>query len=130
LGKNNKKKKLRGTDGADVLTGMKKHKKIYGFKGDDLIRTAEGKYKVWGHEGADIFETLTDGRGHMKIMDLDAADTITFCGCPGTRKVQKGKNVWIVNGDDVKAVVKGVDADDLRIDFAKDVITLISEPLA
>jgi hypothetical protein len=43
-----KKKKLRGTDGPDELTGTKKKKRIYGFDGDDLIRTHEGKYRVWG----------------------------------------------------------------------------------
>ena len=95
-----------------------------------MIRTEEGKYKAWGGRGADTFETLNGGKGFLKIMDFQAVDTITFCGCPATRKVQKGKNVWIENGSDVKAVVKGVDADDLRIDFLKDVITLIADPLA
>ena len=63
-------------------------------------------------------------------MDFEAGDTITFCGCASTRIEQRGKNAWIVKGDDVKAVVKGVDADDLDIDFTKAVITMNPDPLA
>ena len=66
----------------------------------------------------------------MKIMDFEAGDTITFCGCRSTRIEQRGKNAWIVKGDDVKAVVKGVDANDLDIDFTKAVITMSADPLA
>ena len=125
-----RKKKLRGTDGPDELTGTKKKKRIYGFGGDDLIRTEEGRYKVFGGDGADTFETLNGGKGHMTIMDFEAGDTITFCGCASTRVEQRGKNAWIVKGDDVKAVVKGVDANDLDIDFTKAVITMNADPLA
>ena len=125
-----KKGKLRGTDGPDELTGTKKKKRIYGFGGDDRIRTEEGKYKVFGGDGADTFETLNGGKGHMKIMDFEAGDTITFCGCASTRIEQRGKNAWIVKGDDVKAVVKGVDANDLDIDFTKAVITMNADPMA
>ena len=125
-----KKRKLRGTDGPDELTGTKKKKRIYGFGGDDLIRTEEGKYRVFGGDGADTFETLNGGKGFMEIMDFEADDTITFCGCASTRIVQRGKNAWIVKGDDVKAVVKGVKAEDLDIDFTKAVITMNADPLA
>ena len=127
MGKN---RKLRGTDGPDELTGTKKKKRIYGFGGDDLIRTEEGKYRVFGGDGADTFETLNGGKGFMEIMDFEADDTITFCGCASTRIVQRGKNAWIVKGDDVKAVVKGVKAEDLDIDFSKAVITMNADPLA
>ena len=128
MSKNNK--KLHGTDGPDVLTGTKKKRRDYGFQGDDLIRTDEGNYKVWGGDGADTFVTLNGGKGKMKIMDFEAGDTITFCGCASTRVEQRGKNAWIVKGDDVKAVVKGVDANDLDIDFTKAVITMSADPLA
>ena len=129
MGKKSK-KKLLGTDGPDELTGTKKKNRIYGFDGDDLIRTEEGKYKAWGGDGADTFETLNGGKGHITIMDFEAGDTITFCGCASTRIEQRGKNAWIVKGDDVKAVLKGVDADDLSIDFSNAVITAIADPLA
>ena len=123
-------KKLRGTDGADELTGTRRKRRIYGRAGDDIISTEEGKYKVWGDAGADTFKTLNGWKGYMKIMDFEVGDTITFCGCPATRIEQRGKNAWIVKGDDVKAVVKGVDANDLDIDFTKAVITMSADSLA
>ena len=123
-------KKLRGTEGVDELTGTRRNKLVYGFGGDDLIRTEEGRYRVWGGEGDDTFETLNGGKGYMKIMDFEASDTIAFCGCASTRIEQRGKDAWIVKGDDVKAVVKGVSASDLTIDFEDDVITMSADPLA
>ena len=60
MSKNNK--KLRGTDGPDVLTGTKKKRRVYGFEGDDLIRTDESNYKVWGGDGSDQAED-TSGVG-------------------------------------------------------------------
>ena len=125
-----KKRKLRGTDGPDELTGTKKKKRIYGFGGDDLIRTDDGKYKVWGGGGADTFETLDGGKGYMTIMDLEGADTITFCGCRSTRIEQRGKNAWIVKNEDVKAVVRDVAAEVLQIDFDQAVIFIAADPLA
>ena len=123
-------KKLRWTDGADELTGTRRRRRIYGRGGDDIISTPDGRFKVWGGGGADTFKTLNGGKGHMKIMDFDAGDEITFCGCASTRIEQRGENAWIVKGDDVKAVVKGVDANDLDIDFTKAVITMSADPLA
>jgi hypothetical protein len=123
-------KKLRGTNGADELTGTRLMRRVYGRKGDDLITTEDGRYRVWGGEGDDTFETLNGGKGHMKIMDFEASDTIAFCGCASTRIEQRGKDAWIVKGDDVKAVVKGVSASDLTIDFDDGVITMSADPLA
>ena len=123
-------KKLRGTNGPDELAGTGKTKRIYGLAGDDIISPPEGRFKVWGGEDADTFETIDGGKGYMKIMDFEAGDTITFCGCRSTRIEQRGKNAWIVKGDDVKAVVKGVDANHLDIDFTKAVITMSGDLLA
>lgn len=123
-------KKLLGTEGVDELTGTRRNKFVYGFGGDDLIGTEEGRYRVWGGEGDDTFETLNGGKGYIKIMDFEAGDIIGFCGCPATRIEQRGNNAWIVKGDDVKAVVKGVSAGDLTIDFEGDVITMSADPLA
>ena len=122
--------KLKGTNSADELTGRRLKTRIYGFAGDDIISTSEGRFKVWGGKDDDTFETLNGGKGYMKIMDFEAGDTITFCGCASTRIVQRGKNAWIEKGADVKAVVKGVDADDLGIDFANKVITMNADPMA
>ena len=125
-----KRKKLRGTNGADELIGTRRRNRVYGMKGDDLIRTEEGRYRVWGGDGNDTFETLNGGKGHMKIMDFEGGDIIGFCGCASTRIEQRGNNAWIVKGDDVKAVVKGVNASDLTIDFDDGVITMSLDPLA
>lgn len=123
-------KKLLGTEGVDELTGTRRNKFVYGFGGDDLIRTEEGRYRVFGGDGNDTFETLNGGKGYMKIMDFEASDTIAFCGCASTRIEQRGKDAWIVKGDDVKAVVKGVSASDLTIDFDDGVITMSADALA
>lgn len=125
-----KRKKLRGTNRADELTGTRRKNRVYGRKGDDLISTEEGRYRVWGGAGNDTFETINGGKGYMKIMDFEAGDIIGFCGCASTRIEQRGKNAWIVKGDDVKAVVKGVSASDLTIDFDDGVITFSADPLA
>ena len=66
----------------------------------------------------------------MKIMDFEVGDTIEFCGCPLTRIEQRGKNAWIVKGDDVKAVVKGFDADLLDLDYDNGLITAITDTMA
>ena len=126
----NRRNKLRGTNGADELTGTSRKRLIYGRGGDDIISTPEGRFKVWGGEDNDTFKTLNGGKGYMKIMDFEAGDTITFCGCASTRIEQRGKNAWIVKGDDVKAVVKGVDARDLNMDFDEAVITMSADPMA
>ena len=123
-------KKLLGTEGVDELTGTRSKKHVYGFGGDDLIRTEEGRYRVFGGDGNDTFETLNGRKGYMKIMDFEEGDIIGFCGCASTRIEQRGKNAWIVKGDDVKAVVKGVSASDLTIDFDDGVITMSADPLA
>ena len=126
----NRRNKLRGTNGADELTGTRRKKFVYGLGGDDIISTPEGRFKVWGGEDNDTFKTLNGGKGYMKIMDFEAGDTITFCGCASTRIEQRGKNAWIVKGDDVKAVVKGVDKGDLNMDFDQAVITMSADPMA
>ena len=66
----------------------------------------------------------------MKIIDFEASDTIAFCDCASIRIEQVCKNAWVVKGDDVKAVVKGVSASDLTIDFDDGVITMSADPLA
>ena len=126
-------KKLRGTNEADELMGTRRKRRIYGRGGDDIISAPEGRYFAWGGDDADTFETLNGGKGFMKIMDLQPEDKITFCGCASTRIEEfgrKGQHARIVKGDDIKAIVKGVKAEDLNIDFQNAVITLNPDPLA
>ena len=63
-------------------------------------------------------------------MDVQAGDVITFCGCLGTQLQQRGNDTWVVKGDDVKAVVRGVSAEDLTIDYDLAVINVSTDPLA
>ena len=127
--KSHNKLKLRGTEQDDYLMGTRRKKLVYGLGGDDVIATEVGRYRVWGGAGNDTFKTLNGGKGYMTIMDFEVGDTIEFCGCPSTTIKQRGKNAWIVKGKDVKAVVTGIDADELDIDFPNAVITMNVEPL-
>jgi Ca2+-binding RTX toxin-like protein len=125
-----RRKSLRGSSGADELTGTPKKRSVYGLAGDDVISTQEGRYKVYGGEGKDKFVTLNGGKGHMTIMDMEAGETIEFCGCASTEIEQRGKHVRIVKGDDVKAVVRNANADDFDMDFTSGLITMSADPLA
>ena len=143
-----KKNKIRGTKRGDALLGTKKKDvvtglggddvittyggkdKVKGGKGDDIITTGEGMDKAWGGAGDDLFVTENGGEGHVKIMDFEAGDSIEFCGCANTGLEQRGDDVWIVKADDVKAVIKNFDADDLDIDFGSKLITVAADSLA
>ena len=125
------KRKILGTSGSDELTGTKRKDRIRGYGGDDRILSGEGKDKVWTGEGNDTIVTVDGGKGHVKIMDFELGDRIEFCGCASTVIEMKGNDAWIMKGEDVKAVVKGVDADSLNLDFVNRVITMVSDdPMA
>ena len=116
-------RKIKGTDREEVLTGTKRRNVIWGYEGDDRIESGEGMDKAYGGPGDDTFVTVNDGKGYVKIMDFQAGDSIEFCGCSATTiEMRKGES-WIVNGNDVMAVAKGVEAVDLKIDFEERVIT-------
>jgi len=143
-----KKNKLRGTKRADELMGTLDHDKVLGKGGDDLIETFEGDDvvkggkgndtitpgvgmdKVWGGKGDDLFVTENGGEGHMKIMDFARGDRVQFCGCLSTVIEQRGDDAWIIKGDDVKAVLKGVSAEDLDLDFTSKMVSMVADPLA
>ena len=127
MGKKNKKRKLRGTSGSDELTGLISNQRIYGLAGDDIISTVEGKFKVWGGKGRDTFVTLNGGDGYLQVMDFEVGDKIQFCGCASIRIEQKGRNAWIVKSNDVKAVLRGVDADELHLDFTQGLIAFAAD---
>jgi len=122
-------KNLRGTEEANDLTGTPHKNVILGLGGDDVISAQEGVYRVWGGTGNDTFQTLDGGKGYMRIMDFDGGDKITFCGSHSTRIEQKDNDAWIVKGEDVKAVLKGVNVQDLEVDFGESVIKFKSSSL-
>ena len=122
---------IQGTKEDDILTGTKRKDRIRGYGGDDRIESGEGKDKAWGGKGDDVFVTVDGGKGYVTIMDFRKGDNvIEFCGCASTQLVQKGNNVQIIKGDDIKAVVRGVKTSELEMDFANREITLITEPAA
>ena len=143
-----KRNTLRGTKRADELMGTLDHDKVLGKGGDDLIETFEGDDvvkggkgndtitpgvgmdKVWGGKGDDLFVTENGGEGHMKIMDFARGDRVQFCGCLSTVIEQRGDDAWIIKGDDVKAVLKGVSAEDLDLDFTSKMVSMVADPLA
>ena len=143
-----KRKKIKGTKRADVLTGTAEkdyilgrggddvistfegNDKVKGGDGDDIITTGIGKDKAWGGTGNDLFVTENNGEGFVRIMDFEVGDRIEFCGCLSTRIEMRGKNAYIMKGDDIKAVVKGVDADDLELDFDSKMIFIAPDPMA
>ena len=148
-----KKNKMRGSKSEDTLTGTSGKDVVIAKGGDDTITTYEGKDKikagggndtiasgtgldkVWGGEGQDLFVTENGSpnnvkKGHMKIMDFEVGDKIKFCGCASAKLEQRGKNVWLIKGDDVKAVIKGVDAEDLEINYSDKLVMFASDPLA
>ena len=129
MGRKNKRKIL-GTSANDELTGSKKKDRIWGYEGDDVITSGEGKDKAWGGEGDDVFVTVDGGKGHVKVMDFEPGDRIEFCGCASTVIEMKGNDAWIIKGEDVKAVVKGVSADLLNLDFVNREITMVTDVMA
>lgn len=149
----NKKNKIRGTKRGDALTGSAGNDFVLGRGGDDIITTNEGDDKikggkgkdvitsgtgmdtVWGGKGDDVFVTENGStnnpkEGYMKIMDFEDGDVIEFCGCASATLEQRGENVWLTKGDDVKAVIKGVNVEDLDIDFRNKIVTFAADPLA
>ena len=131
----NKKNKMRGSKKADILTGTSGKDFVTAKGGDDTITSGTGMDKVWGGKGFDTFVTENGSlnnvkEGYMKIMDFEVGDVIEFCGCASAKLEQRGKNVWLTKGDDVKAVIKGVSVDELDIDFGNKVVTFAADPLA
>ena len=63
-------------------------------------------------------------------MDFEAVDKIKSCGCANTVLEQRGVDVWVVKGSDVKAVIKNFETADLTIDFGMGMITVAADLLA
>ena len=70
---------------------------------------------------------LNGGDGCLQVMDFEVGDRIQFCGCASIRIEQKGRNAWIVKSNDVKAVLRGVDADGLELDFTQGLIAFAAD---
>ena len=84
------------------------------FPFDDIIGN-EPITKVKGKKHPDNFD-IASGNGYYVIKKFDPSqDQITFCGCPATKLDSYSGDTYISKGFDLKAIVKGVEADELMI---------------
>jgi hypothetical protein len=84
------------------------------FPFDEIIGD-EPITKVKGTKHSDNFD-IESGLGYKVIRKFDPSqDQITFCGCPATKLDSYSGDTYISKGFDLKAIVKGVEADELMI---------------
>ena len=106
---------------------------MWGYEGDDVFFPHGGMDKVWGGPGDDI-NVISQGKGYVKMMDMQRGDVIDVAvaaapeDCPTIVIEKKGDGVRISNSksSDIYAVVKGVEAYMLNLDFANREITMSS----
>ncbi|MDA7622244.1 hypothetical protein N8657_00605 [bacterium] len=101
-----------------------KHQKLFSISGQvdekkvlttpfDLIINSEAATKLTGTKGTDHFSIET-GLGYKLIKKFNPYDDqIFFCGCPYTQLATYHGDTYISNGNDLEAIVRGVDASDL-----------------
>ena len=65
---------LRGTDGANTITGIQVAETIYAYGGDDTVSAGRGADRVWGGAGND---RLSGGQGDDRLWGEAGADTLT-----------------------------------------------------
>ena len=77
------------------------------IKENDTFKGGKGKDKLIGGKGKDIFK-LSKGRGYDLIQDFkDNKDKIFIGSYKNLKLKNKGKNVFIYDGNDLLAKVKG-----------------------
>jgi len=98
---------LFGDLGADIIYGGSGSDLLYGGFGSDKLHGGKGKDKLIGGKGKDIFK-LSKGRGYDLIQDFkDKKDKIFIGSYQNLKLKNKGKNVFIYDGNDLLAKVKG-----------------------
>ena len=96
-----------GDLGADIIYGGSGSDLLYGGFGSDKLHGGKGKDKLIGGKGKDIFK-LSKGRGYDLIQDFkDKKDKIFIGSYQNLKLKNKGKNVFIYDGNDLLAKVKG-----------------------
>ena len=94
--------------GNDIVYGNKEYNTLNGGTGNDLIVGGKGKDKLFGGKGKDIFK-LSTGYGYDLIQDFKNNHDKIFIGSLKKLKLKnKGKDVFIYEGNDLLAKVKGV----------------------
>ena len=99
--------KITGGKGNDILNGLGGNDTLKGLGGADLLVGGKGNDILNGGEGKDIFK-LSKGRGYDLIQDFkDKKDKIFIGSFKKIKLKNKGKNVFIYDGNDLLAKVKG-----------------------
>ena len=87
----------------------------YGYFPFDEIIGNEPIAKFKGKKRSDNFD-IVSGNGYYVIKKFDPRrDRIAFCGCPATKLDTYYGDTYISKGGDLKAIVKGIDANELMI---------------
>ena len=96
-----------GDSGNDIFWGYAGTDKIYGGSGNDILCGGVGNDKLIGGKGKDIFK-LSTGKGYDLIQDFKDKEDKIFIGSMKKLKLKnKGNDVYIYNGKDLLANVKG-----------------------
>ena len=96
---------INGGGGNDKLYGSKESNILNGGVGDDLLVGGKGKDKLVGGKGKDIFK-LSKGKGYDLIQDFKNKQDKIFIGSMKKLKLKnKGKDVFIYQGEDLLAKV-------------------------
>ena len=108
---NNKNNNLKSGSGNDILIGGQGKDKLTGGKGNDKLIGGKGKDKLIGGKGKDIFK-LSKGKGYDFIQDFQDKQDKIFIGSMKKLKLKnKGNDVYIYQGSDLLANVKGAKGD-------------------
>ena len=102
---------INGGGGNDKLYGKSGSNILNGGSGNDLLVGGKGNDKLIGGEGKDVFK-LSKGKGYDLIQDFKDKQDKIFIGSMNKLKLKnKGKNVYIYEGKDLLAKVKGAKGD-------------------
>ncbi|MFM7423584.1 MAG: DUF4347 domain-containing protein [Elainella sp.] len=122
---------LRGTRGKDTLTGTAQDDtllgrggddKLFGESGDDTLLGGKGRNQLWGGEGEDLFGLRKGGIAviHDFQDGLDQIGLSQDTTVKGLDLERRGNNMLIQQGDQVLAVLKGVQPGQISAaDFTK-----------
>ena len=99
-------KQVKGNKLGNKITGSSGSNTINGRSGNDTLIGGKGNDKLIGGKGKDIFK-LSKGKGYDLIQDFKDKQDKIFIGSSKKLKLKnKGKNVYIYQGNDLLAKVK------------------------
>jgi Ca2+-binding RTX toxin-like protein len=119
----NRRNVMRGTSGDDTLYGKAGNDTLFGEGGNDILFGGAGNDKLFGGAGKDVF-VLQVGKGRDVIRDFeigqDKLGLSLQLDFSNLTIAQMGRSTTISAGDDVLAVLKGVNANGITAaDFTR-----------